>query len=93
MGVSPRSLQRRLAELNTTFSELVARTRLSQARDLLRDPVVKTIDVAFALGYSNPGNFTRAFRRWTGVSPREFRKSSVNRSTRSALAGMSVPPG
>ena len=74
-GTSARSLQRRFAASNVTFSDFVARTRLSHARDLLRDPEVKTIDVAFELGYSDPANFTRAFRRWTGVSPREYRVS------------------
>jgi AraC-like DNA-binding protein len=74
-GTSGRSLQRRLAESGVTFSEIAARTRLSHARGLLRDPAVKIIDVGFELGYSDPANFTRAFRRWTGVSPREFRQA------------------
>jgi AraC-like DNA-binding protein len=75
VGTSARSLQRQLADLGLTFSELLARIRLSHARELLRDPAVKIIDVAFELGYSDPANFTRAFSRWTGVPPREYRRS------------------
>jgi hypothetical protein len=41
---------------------------------LLENPDVKLIEVAFELGYSDPAHFTRAFRRWAGVAPREFRQ-------------------
>jgi AraC-like DNA-binding protein len=75
VGTSGRSLQRRLAESGVTFSEVAAQTRLSLAREMLLDRSVKIIDVGFELGYSDPANFTRAFRRWTGVSPREFRQA------------------
>ena len=76
-GVSPRSLQRHLAESGWSFSGLAWESRLLLARDLLSDRSVRTIDIAFELGYRDSGNFTRASRRWTGVSPTEFRRSQL----------------
>lgn len=80
-GMSVRSLQRQFTESHVTFSELVAQTRLACARDLLQDPGVKAIDVALELGYSDPANFSRAFRRWTGASPSEYRLSLTRTGT------------
>lgn len=72
--VSARTLQRRLSEEGLTFVEVVARARLDVAQRLLDDPARKVIDVALDLGYSDPAHFTRAFVRWTGVAPRDFRR-------------------
>ena len=44
---------------------------------MLADPDVKVIEIAGALGYTDAGNFTRAFRSWTGLSPQEFRRTSL----------------
>jgi AraC-like DNA-binding protein len=74
-GMSPRSLQRRLHESRLDFGRLVEEVRLESARRLLEEPERKIIEVAAELGYTDSANFTRAFRRWTGVSPREFRRS------------------
>lgn len=73
-GSSPRSLQRQLAAEGLTFSQLLDGCRLEKARKLLGERNARAIDVAYELGYHDPGNFTRAFRRWTGVTPREFRR-------------------
>jgi AraC-like DNA-binding protein len=72
-GLSVRSLQRRLTGLGVTYSQLVDRVRLHKAMEWLHDEGVKIIDVAFALGYSDPAHFTRAFRRWTSLTPVEYR--------------------
>jgi AraC-like DNA-binding protein len=56
------------------FSELLEACRLDAAQRLLSDPRNKVIEVADRLGYRDAANFTRAFRRWTGASPREFRR-------------------
>lgn len=72
--MSPRTLQRRLQVEGRTFEEVVAGARLEAARRLLADPNRKIIDVAFDLGYSDPAHFSRAFLRWTGLTPREFRR-------------------
>ncbi len=72
-GLSVRSFQRRLADVGASYSELVDRVRFRKAMDWLHDPHVKIIEVAFALGYSDPAHFTRAFRRWTSLTPLQYR--------------------
>lgn len=74
-GVSTRTLQRRLEDNNLNFSQVVEQVRFEQAVHLLQDPTHQLIDIAFELGYSDAANFTRAFKRWTGVSPTQFRQS------------------
>jgi AraC-like DNA-binding protein len=69
-----RTLQRRLHDQGVTFAWLVARARLDRAQGMLADPARRIIDVALDLGYSDPAHFTRAFVRWTGIAPREFRR-------------------
>ncbi|HIK15332.1 MAG TPA: helix-turn-helix domain-containing protein [Leptolyngbyaceae cyanobacterium M33_DOE_097] len=73
-GISVRTFQRRLENNNLNYSQLVEQVRFDQAVKLLQDPTNQLIDVAFDLGYSDAANFTRAFKRWTGISPREFRR-------------------
>jgi AraC-like DNA-binding protein len=75
-GMSERSFQRHLSEAGLTYSELVEGARFEAAARLLADPAVKVIDVSTQLGYSDSANFTRAFRRWSGVSPQLFRRVS-----------------
>jgi AraC-like DNA-binding protein len=72
--VSARTLQRRLAEEGLTFAGVLARARFDVAQRMLEDPARKVIDVALDLGYSDHAHFTRAFVRWTGLAPREFRR-------------------
>jgi len=73
-GTSARSLQRRLAEIGLSYSCLVDQVRFELAVEWLKDPTVQLVDIAFELGYTTPANFTRAFQRWAGVSPSEFRR-------------------
>lgn len=73
-GMSVRTLQRRLTEEGTSYSRLVDEVRLGMAVRKVVAPGTKLIEIAFDLGYSDPAHFTRAFRRWTGVAPREFRR-------------------
>jgi len=72
-----RTLQRRLRQYDLSYSDILEQLRFEEAKHLLRDRDVKMIDAAYALGYSDPSNFTRAFRRMAGVSPRQFRAESV----------------
>jgi AraC-like DNA-binding protein len=75
-GMSERSFQRHLGEVGLTFSTLVEGARFEAAARMLADPAIKVIDVSTQLGYSDSANFTRAFRRWSGVSPQRFRRAS-----------------
>ena len=79
IGISVRTLQRRLEEHQLNYSQLVDKVRFDQAVKLLQDPTHQLIDIAFELGYTDAANFTRAFKRWTGVSPREFRRLHLQR--------------
>lgn len=72
-GISIRSFQRKLSNAGVSYSELLDGVRFENAAKLLRDTNAKIIDVAFSSGYSDPAHFTRAFRRFSGITPREFR--------------------
>lgn len=72
LRVSTRSLQRRLADAGTSFSDLVDRTRQTRALGLL-DAGVAIGEIAWMLGYSEPSAFHRAFFRWTGSTPSGWR--------------------
>jgi AraC-like DNA-binding protein len=74
LGLSARTLQRRLSDEGVTYARVVARARLDVAQRMLEDPACKVIEVALDLGYSDPAHFARAFARWTGLAPREFRR-------------------
>lgn len=74
LGVSPRTLQRQLAKENTRFTTLVDTIRFNSAIPLLKNHSVKLVDIAYDLGYSDPAHFTRAFRRWSGVTPKQYQK-------------------
>jgi len=73
LGVSARTLQRRLTEAGTSFTRLLERVRREMAFRLLRNRSLAVYEVAFLLGYSEPSTFYRAFRRWAGASPVEYR--------------------
>jgi len=74
IGTSPRTLQRRLAEHDTSFSRLLQTVRFRTARRFLRTPEMPLTEIAKRLGYTDPANFVRAFKRWTGIGPSEFRQ-------------------
>jgi AraC-like DNA-binding protein len=74
---SVRTLQRHLHAAGLSYSRLVEDVRLSAAADNLREPGPKLVDIAFDAGYSDQANFTRAFRRWAGVPPSQFRRMSL----------------
>jgi AraC-like DNA-binding protein len=78
IGTSVRTLQRRLAKAGYTHEQLLAQSRCAIATALLEKTDSKILDIALDLGYSDHAHFTRAFRRWTGHSPQEFRQSRAN---------------
>ncbi|HEY8251874.1 MAG TPA: AraC family transcriptional regulator [Burkholderiales bacterium] len=76
LHMSPRTLQRKLAEANTTYLQLVDDTRKDLALRYIEDPRRSVTDITFSLGFSQPSAFTRAFKRWTGLSPSDYRTKS-----------------
>ena len=82
--VSERTLKRRLQDENTSYQVLVDEIRYQRAIDLLRETRLDLARIADALGYADPANFTRAFKRWSGVSPRSYRNQPVELT---AIAG------
>lgn len=71
--VSVRTLQRKLAMAGLTYSDLVRRARFEAAVQELENSSARIIDIAYDLGYVDPSNFSRAFRRMAGTSPLQFR--------------------
>ncbi|SFK93377.1 AraC family transcriptional regulator [Shimia haliotis] len=76
LGMSVRTMARRLSEEGTTFANLVNDLRKALARDYLLSSDLPLTEIAFLLGYNNAGSFSTAFRRWFGTTPRDFRKQS-----------------
>jgi len=83
LHMSRRTLQRKLAEADLTYQRLVDDTRRDLALRYIEDPAKSVTELTFLLGFSGQSAFTRAFRRWTGASPTEYR---AHRKTRRAPA-------
>ena len=79
LGTSVRTLQRRLRATGVTYADVVQQARSAAARQMLKERRPSIADVARLLGYSDAAHFTRAFRRWTGTTPRDFRRRSRGR--------------
>lgn len=75
LGMHERTLGRRLQEAGTTFQALLDEARCELARQLLGSTRTPVARISTSLGYRDPTVFTRAFRRWTGVTPRQYRGS------------------
>ena len=76
LGMSTRSFTRSLAEEGTTFGEILERVRQRLATRYLADDRKSVQQIAWLLGYSEPGAFNHAYKRWTGATPRRARKPS-----------------
>lgn len=74
-GLPVRTLQRRLASSGVTFSDLATDIKINLARELLGDRSRSIDEIASMLGYTDPANFTRAFKNRAGMTPTQFRKS------------------
>lgn len=77
LGMSARSFHRRLSENGLSFQALTENTRRELAEGLLRDDRYSLAEVAFLTGFSEQSSFTRAFKRWVGLTPANFRKSGA----------------
>lgn len=76
LGTSERTLQRRLAEAGKTFSQLVEDFQHEEALRLLSNSKASLAQIGLSLGYSEQTSFTRAFKRWTGITPSAWRKAN-----------------
>ena len=78
LGLSKRTLQRKLSEENTTFQKQLNSTREMLAVHYIRNTEMTTNDIAFLLGYQEINSFLRAFAIWTGIGISEYKKSIEN---------------
>jgi AraC-like DNA-binding protein len=77
LGMSARTLQRRLGELGTTYQELLDDVRRRTAKRLLTDTALGIGEVAFLLGFEEVNSFMRAFQGWEGTTPAKWRTRSA----------------
>ena len=77
-GISTRTLQRMLKQNNISYRELLDEARLSYTVNRLNDPSSVISDIADQLGYNDTAHFSRAFKRWTGKSPSQYRADIHN---------------
>lgn len=71
------SLQRQLKAEGVSYRRILDETRLALAQQLVRDGSYPLSEIAFLLGFSDQGNFTRAFKRWTGETPKRYRGAAA----------------
>jgi len=70
LAMSYRGLQRKPAETNVSFRKLYEECRLSLAKKYVSEENLSVTEIAFLLGFGESSSFSRAYRRWTGCSPR-----------------------
>ena len=80
MGMSSRTVQRKLRQHGTSHQKLLDEVRKDLAVRFLREPEMAICEVAYLLGFSESSALHRAFKRWTGSTPNEFRRRSLNLS-------------
>jgi AraC-like DNA-binding protein len=76
LGLKPRTLHRLLGKQGTSFTRLVEDKRYDSAQQLLRESAAPIRSIAWSLGYVDASAFSRAFRRWSGRTPNEWRKAT-----------------
>ena len=79
LGMSTRTLHRRLDEHGRSFRDVINEVRRARAEAYLQTPAISLAEVAFLLGYSEQSTFQHAFKRWSGETPGEFRERQLGR--------------
>ena len=74
LGIKPRQLRTRLADAGTNFNQLVAEYRCRLAKRLLAGTEESIDEIVYLTGFSEPSTFYRAFKRWVGMTPIEYRR-------------------
>jgi AraC-like DNA-binding protein len=77
LHMSPRTMQSKLSQKDTNFQEILDNTRRELAGAYMDQSHLAITEIAYLLGFTDASNFTRAFRRWHGVSPRDYRKQKA----------------
>jgi AraC-like DNA-binding protein len=77
LAMSPRTLQRRLADEGRLFNDVLDEMRVRAAKAYLARRDVAGAEVAYLLGFAEQSSFTHAFRRWTGQTPTEYRRAAA----------------
>lgn len=77
LAMSPRTLQRRLSEHGVVFNDMLDTMRAGAARTYLAQRDIAATEIAYLLGFAEQSSFNRAFKRWTGQTPGEFRRGIV----------------
>jgi AraC-like DNA-binding protein len=75
LRLSPRTLQRRLQELGSSYQRVLDEARHEMARYYLRNSVLELAEAAYLLGYEDANSFARAFRNWEGMPPKHWREA------------------
>ncbi|MBC2579422.1 AraC family transcriptional regulator [Clostridium sp. DJ247] len=75
LTISTRGLQIRLKNEGTSYTKLISKVQREMAEKYLKDKNNSTDEIAYALGFSDTSAFHRAFKKWTGITPKEFRNS------------------
>jgi AraC-like DNA-binding protein len=78
LNMSQRNLQRLLKQEETSYQRILSETRLQLAQEYLANSTRQIIEIGYLLGFSEPGNFSRAFKRWTGQSPQQYRSQTLH---------------
>lgn len=81
MNISPRHLRRKLSQEGTSYEQLVDEVRRETAMRMIGEGQLSLTSIAYELGFLDPSSFTRAFRRWTNMSPTRFRQQVAELST------------
>lgn len=77
LNLSSRTLQRKLHEEGSSFKELINQLKEEMAVSYLKDEKLNISDVAYLLSYSDPSSFIRSFKKWKGITPREYRLNTA----------------
>jgi AraC-like DNA-binding protein len=78
LGLHPRRLNRLLNRTGTHFNRILGEAQYETAQRMLRNPEIPVASIAWSLGYADASGFSRAFRRWSGMTPSEWREAAGN---------------
>lgn len=90
LSISVRNLQRRLKEAGTSYQSILDDGREALALTLISNAELPLYEVAYKVGFTEPSAFYKAFKRWTGKRPGDYRQDAIQSQTMQASAALSV---